>query len=163
MRLLQAAQFVHILSTGLLTGILFGDRWGVSPVRTTLPASCFVEYQQGLHVNFVPMMPILMIVSIVSGAFALGVLRRQYRSMRFACMAVATVCVAVVLVHTRIINVPINEALMTWQASAPPADLREIWSRWEQAHTIRTIVSVVALVSSAFAVTAFSSQSSRVT
>ena len=60
-----------------------------------------------------------------------------------------------------LVNVPINDALMTWQASAPPADLREIWSRWEQAHTIRTIVSVVALVSSALAATVFSAQSDR--
>jgi hypothetical protein len=59
MRSIQAAQFVHLLSTGVLTGILFGDRWGVSSVRTQLPASCFVEFQQGLHVNFVPLMPIL--------------------------------------------------------------------------------------------------------
>jgi uncharacterized membrane protein len=161
MRWIQAAQFVHLVSTGLLTGILFGDRWGVSPVRTQLPASCFVEYQQGLHLNFVPLMPILMSVSIVSGAFVLVALRRRSRSIQFACTALATIGVVVVLVHTRIINVPINDALMTWQASAPPADLREIWSRWEQAHTIRTIVSVVALVSSALAATVFSAQSNR--
>lgn len=42
---------------------------------------------------------------------------------------------------------------MTWSVAAPPADMREIWLRWENVHTVRTILclgafalEVVALV-----------------
>jgi uncharacterized membrane protein len=51
-----------------------------------------------------------------------------------------------VAVLTRTINVPINDALMTWQAAAPPPNLRELWAPWEQVHTIRATLSVVAFI-----------------
>jgi len=48
-------------------------------------------------------------------------------------IALAAICLFVVFGLTMAINVPINNTLMTWNASAPPGDAIEIWKRWEQA------------------------------
>jgi len=38
------------------------------------------------------------------------------------------------------VNFPINDQLMTWSAATPPDNIIEIWSPWEKAHTVRTIL-----------------------
>ena len=154
MSLLNISRFINLLFTGFLAGILFGDRWGTTPVRPTLAASCFTQFQQGLHTNYVPLMPILMIISIVSGLMAAFLLRRKYKGKDFIFTAIGTLCIAAVLVLTRIVNVPINNELMTWQISAPPANWQQIWTPWEQAHTIRTVLAIVGFVCQLIVVTA---------
>jgi uncharacterized membrane protein len=58
-------------------------------------------------------------------------------------LALATLAYISVLVLTRTFNVPINNQLMTWNASSPPSDVMEIWARWEQVHTVRTFLAVL--------------------
>lgn len=88
-------------------------------------------------------MPILLGVSLLAGIISLFLLRKDYRSKGFIFTAVATPCTLFVIVLTHAVNVPINEALMTWQVSSPPPNVMQLWSPWEQAHTIRTIVSLL--------------------
>ncbi len=146
MSLLNTSRFINLLSTGLLTGILFGDRWGSSPVRPTLSASCFTQFQQGLHVNYVPLMPVLMAISVASGLIAMFLLRRDSRGKDFILTTIGTLCITAVLVLTRVVNVPINNELMTWLVAAPPENWRQLWTPWEQAHTVRTAIAVAGFV-----------------
>jgi len=73
----------------------------------------------------------------------LFLLRSDVRSSQFAVVALAAICLLVVFGLTMAINVPINNTLMTWNASAPPGDAREIWKRWEQVNTVRAIISPI--------------------
>jgi uncharacterized membrane protein len=41
-------------------------------------------------------------------------------------------------------TVPINAAVLDWDASAPPADWRARVDRWEQLNTVRTWAAVIA-------------------
>ena len=45
-------------------------------------------------------------------------------------------------VLTRVVNFPINDALVTWNVTSPPANIRELWAPWEHVHTIRAALSV---------------------
>jgi uncharacterized membrane protein len=149
---LNLFRFLQLLTAGLYTGLLFADRVGVTPIRPQLPASSFVLFQQQLHVRFVILMPILLFTSFLSGLISLVLLRRELRTKTLLFTAVATLCTLIVIVLTRSVNVPINESLMTWQASSPPPNVMELWSPWEQTHTIRTIVSLVGFSSLLLAV-----------
>jgi predicted DNA repair protein MutK len=73
MTVVGVARFVAVLSTGLVAGILFGDRMGATFARPALPASSFVTFQQVLHLRFVPVMPILRTALAVLG-FAASIL-----------------------------------------------------------------------------------------
>lgn len=57
-------------------------------------------------------------------------------------------------VLTRVVNVPINDALMTWNAASPPSNIRELWAPWEQVHSIRAALSVCAFVLEVMALSA---------
>jgi Domain of unknown function (DUF1772) len=136
-------RFVAVLSAGLIAGILLGDRMGATFARPALSASSFVTFQQVLHMHFVPMMPILMGIAMVSSVAWLMLVRARPSSAEFVLAALAALAWITVFVLTRAINVPINVELMKWEASLPPEDVREIWARWEGAHTVRTVVAVL--------------------
>jgi uncharacterized membrane protein len=143
MSLLPIVRFVALVATGLLAGIFLGDRMGLGFARPALPASSFVQLQQIQHVHFVRMMPVLQIAALLSTLTWLFLLRSSVRSSQFAVIALAAICLFVVFGLTMAINVPINNTLMTWNASAPPGDAMEIWKRWEQVNTVRAIISPI--------------------
>ena len=143
MNLLPIIRFIALVTTGLLAGIFLGDRMGLGFARPALPVSSFVQLQQIQHVHFVRMMPVLQIAALLSTLTWLFLLRSEVRSSQFAVIALAAVCLLVVFGMTMAINVPINNTLMTWNASAPPGDAMDIWKRWEQVNTIRAIISPI--------------------
>jgi uncharacterized membrane protein len=159
--LLNISRFLQLVTTGLFTGIFFGDRMGVTPIRPKLPAGSFILFQQELHLTFVKLMPVLIVVSLLSGVITLVLLKRDYKSSQFIFTAIAMLCVLAVIILTRLVNVPINEALMTWRINAPPQNLNELWAPWEKAHTIRTVVSMIAFVCLVFAATTRNSRPTR--
>jgi uncharacterized membrane protein len=147
------SRFFQLLFTGLYTGLLFADRIGVSPIRPKLPPAAFVLYQQELHLKFGKLMPVLLVGSVLAGLISLILTRRDYRSNEFIFTGIATICTLVVIVVTRLINVPINETLMTWQVSSPPENVMQLWAPWEGAHTIRTVIALLGFASLIYAVT----------
>lgn len=149
----NVARFLQLLLMGLYTGIFFGDRIGVTPIRPKLPAASFVLYQQELHLRFGKLMPVLAIGSLLAGVVSLVLLRRNYQSRDFVFTMIATLCTACVLILTLLINVPVNETLMTWQASSPPENVMQLWAPWEGSHTIRTVISLIGFASLAYAAT----------
>ncbi|MEP6767034.1 MAG: DUF1772 domain-containing protein [Acidobacteriota bacterium] len=152
MSLLAASRFAAVLSSGLVAGIFLGDRMGASFARPALSPSSFVAFQQIQHVHFVTMMQILIGAAVVSIAAWLFLIRSRIGSREYLFLALAAGACAAVIVVTRTVNVPINDRLMTWNAASPPAGVREIWSRWEQTHTVRTVLAALAFF---FALLAF--------
>jgi uncharacterized membrane protein len=111
-----------------------------------VPPSAFVQLQQVIHIQFVRMMPPL-ILSAVGGALTWTVLLRDsWQAAQFWLVAGASLAMLGVLVMTRAVNVPINDRLMTWNVAAPPGDLAAQWRPWERTNSIRTVLAFVALV-----------------
>ena len=142
MRVLGSMRFLAVLAAGLTAGILFGDRMGVSFARRALSPSSFVSFQQVLHEHFVPLMPILILTSVVTGLAWLVLGRSTAGRVELVAVLLAVVGFIAVFVLTRLVNVPINVQLMSWDAASPPADVTLIWARWEATHTIRTSIAV---------------------
>lgn len=151
MRALPAIRFVAVFSTGLLAGILFGDRMGASFARPALSPSGFVTFQQTQHMHFVRMMPVLMGIAVLSSMAWLVLIRSRLRTAGFLFVALATASLVAIAILTRTVNVPINLQLMTWSASSPPLDMMQIWARWEQVHTVRTVMAMLGFACALFA------------
>ena len=142
MTFITVTRFVALLSTGLLAGIFLGYRMGASFALPTLPVSSFVQFQQVVHVYYVRFMPILQIAAVLSSLTWLFLLRSSARSLGFVLLALAAAGTICVFVLTATVNVPINKKLMTWSASAPPQNVKEIWKPWDQVNTVRTILAI---------------------
>ena len=96
-------------------------------------------------------MPPLVLTALLAGLAWLVMLRSQWRSAEFWLIAGSTCGIALIVVITRAVNIPLNNQLMTWSIATPPSNLREIWAPWELAHTIRTFVAVGVLILEAVA------------
>jgi uncharacterized membrane protein len=97
------------------------------------------------------MMPPLSIGAVLGGLAWLSIGRSQLAGWEFWLVAGATAGMMLAFGLTIAINVPLNNRLMTWSVSAPPADMKQQWEPWERVHTIRTVISVVAFAAEAVA------------
>lgn len=140
MSVIAIVRIIAIFSSGLLAGILFGDRMGATFARPSLSPSSFLQFQQIQHVHFARMMPPLTLAAIAGGLGWLIMVRAQWNSSQFWLVTVATGAMVLAAVLTLRVNIPINNQLMTWSLAAPPENMREIWNRWERVHTIRTVL-----------------------
>jgi uncharacterized membrane protein len=141
MKVLRIVQVIAVVCAGLLAGIYLNGRASAA-ARAGLSASSFVQYQQIVHMNFVRMMPPLMLGAALGGLAWLLLVRSQWRLAEFWLIAASLCGIILIAAATRLVNVPLNDQLMTWSANSPPANLRELWAPWERIDTIRTIVSV---------------------
>ena len=142
MRLITLTRFVAMVSAGLLAGIFLGHRMGATFALPTLPASSFVQFQQVVHVHYVQFMPVLQIAATFGSLIWLFLIRGRPRTAEFALLTVCAVGAIVVFAVTMIVNVPINNELMTWSVLSPPENLLEIWRPWDDVNTFRTIVAI---------------------
>jgi uncharacterized membrane protein len=142
MRILSASRVLAVVCTGLYAGIIFGDRMGASYARPALTVADFIHFQQIQHVHFKP----ITLGSVLGGLIWISLLRPRWRTAEFGFAAAGTAAMVAVAVMTRLVNFPINDALMTWSAAAPPPNVRELWAPWEHVHTIRATLSVLAFV-----------------
>jgi uncharacterized membrane protein len=140
---IAVARFGSVLGAGLVSGVLLGDRMGASFARPELSASSFVTFQQVVHRHFVVMMPILLGITILSSGAWLMLVRGRPKSGEFTFVALGALAFVAVVALTRSINVPINVQLMTWDPALPPSEVMNTWARWEQAHTVRTVISLM--------------------
>jgi uncharacterized membrane protein len=141
MTLITITRFVALLSTGLLAGIFMGNRLGTSFALPKLPVPSFIQFQQAVHIKYVRFMPALQIAAILSSLAWLFLLGSSSSRPEFALLAVTAAGSVVVFAITLLVNVPINKKLMTWSASAPPANVSELWKPWEKGNTVRTILA----------------------
>lgn len=133
---------IAVFSTGLYAGIILGDRLGATYSRAALSPQGFVIFQQVQHVHFKPVMMPLTLLALLSCVLWVALAARRPRGLQFYLAALGALCFIGAFVITRIVNFPINDALMTWSAAAPPGNLRQLWAPWEQAHTVRAALSV---------------------
>jgi uncharacterized membrane protein len=146
MKLSSVVRVVAVVCTGLLAGIYLSDWMGGAYARTELSASGFVQYQQIVHVHFAKFMPFLVIGGALASIAWMFFVRSQRTTATFWLILTATCAIIVAAVLTRMVNIPINELLMTWSIGNPPPDLRELWAPWETVNTIRTFLTTGAFV-----------------
>jgi len=135
---------VAVISAGLYAGIIFGDRVGASDSRAKLEPSAFIVFQQVQHLHFKPILMPLTIVALATSLLWAALAAQRWRQAEFWLAAAAALATGFAFVVTRSVNFPINDALMTWSAAAPPRNLRELWAPWEAVHTLRAAAAVLA-------------------
>jgi uncharacterized membrane protein len=124
MKLSSAVRVIAVVCTGLYAGIIFGDRMGASFARPALSAVDFVTFQQIQHVHFKPLLMPLTFAAALAGLLWIWSLRSSPRTAEFWFAAIGTAAIISAAVLTRVVNFPINDALMTWNATSPPSNIR---------------------------------------
>jgi hypothetical protein len=133
-----AVQGIAVFATGLIAGILFGDRAGNSHARPRLPAPAFLVFQREQNRRFAAMMPLPILAAVVASSAWLVLIRARAGAPEFALAAAGTACLLLFVAITRMVNIPINRRVDAGDAAG--------WPRWERAHTARTVFAVLAFL-----------------
>ena len=149
------ASVVALICTGLAAGIFLGHRAGVSRAVPVLSPSSFIQLQQTITKTFSRMMPVFIIGSVLGSVLWAVLLKACWRTGEFWLVSGAALLMVCVATMTRAVNIPINNRLMSWNPAAPPPDLSAVWSRWEQIHSLRTVLAIIAFAAEVIALRVF--------
>jgi uncharacterized membrane protein len=158
MSILGLVRMIAILSSGLFAGLMFGDRMGPAYGRPVMSASSFIQQQQIVHIHYLKLLPPLSMAAVLSVLGWLILTRASWKTAGFWLVALAALAIVSATVLTLRVNFPINAQLVTWNASNPPENFREIWSPWEKAHTVRTVLWLGAFALEVVALSLFASR-----
>jgi hypothetical protein len=135
---------ISVLFAGLLAGEEFVIRYGVRGPLASLDDQSHILFRQALIYKLRILVPAIFVLTLLS-AVAVTVLDGTNGDVVFRGVAIAALVawIGATLGGT----VPINEAVLEWSASAPPATWRAQVDRWEHLNTLRTWAAVVTFIS----------------
>ena len=145
-----AARALNLLTSGLYAGFLLSVLFLEIAVRE-VPGETYTLVQQVKHTNLNVLAAILLTGAIGSCLWLL-LQTRADGSPRLLLTLGTLACALVALAVTLTVNVPINTAQMAWDPRAPPADWASVRDRWQVAHALRTMASLLGFGSSIAAV-----------
>jgi hypothetical protein len=141
-RSLRLMLFVHVFLFALVVGVFWGTWFSLSRSMNSITASTFLEVGHTMIDNLGTPMAVLMPLTLISAVPILFVLYRLRRRVSFSLILVGAAMLAVALVITLSVNVPIDYAIDGWTVDTLPSDWMSIRNRWEAYHAARTFVSL---------------------
>jgi uncharacterized membrane protein len=143
---IRAAQATTIVLFALVMGVFWGTWFSLSRTMSELSAETFVAVGHQMIRNLGLPMAILLPLALLSALVTLALLWPQGRTAAFWWLAAGFLLMVAALVITLAVEVPIDNQIQDWTAATLPGDWRSIQSRWELWHTIRTFLSIAAVV-----------------
>ncbi len=143
----RVAVYVSAVATGLFAGLIWTFAVAIDRAEEHLDARQYAFWRQhlieDLDRGILPVLALTGIAPIV----ALVALRRHPRSAAFRWTAAAFAVYAIgVMAFTILLNVPINNEMLDWNAANPPADWADKRDQWDLLNTIRTPITIAAFV-----------------
>ena len=157
---IRAAQITTIVLFSLVMGVFWGTWFSLSRTMDQLSGETFVAVGHQMIRNLGVPMAILLPLALLSALVTLALLRQGRQTVAFWWVLAGFALMAVALVITLAVEVPIDNQIQDWTAATLLGDWRSIQSRWELWHTIRTFTSIAAVIAVTIstAVTARSSE-----
>lgn len=138
-------EWIAVFSTGMIAGILFGDRAGNTYARRRLTTDAFGAFQREQNRRFAKMMPLPILAGVVSSSAWLVLQRDRAGMPDYWLIAAGTTSLILFTAITRMVHIPINNRLNAAKSSAAETEaVRRLWQRWEKVHTVRTAFAVLA-------------------
>lgn len=141
-------RIVHLIATfaiGLFAGLLYTFEQGVIPTLTMLNASEYTRIEQSLIRSLDAFPTGVIVVANLAMWLPLYPLirlwpRRQTMYWRLTALGWALFLVGVG-VFTIVFNVPINNTVLSWDPTTPPADWEQVRATWNQLNALRTPIN----------------------
>jgi uncharacterized membrane protein len=144
---IRAAQAVTIVLFALVMGVFWGTWFALSRTMNRLSAETFVAVGHEMIRNLGVPMAILLPLALLSALVTLVLLwQGGGRAAPFWWLLAGFLLMVAALVITLAVEVPIDNKIEVWTAATLPGDWRSIQSRWETFHTIRSFLSIAAVV-----------------
>jgi uncharacterized membrane protein len=133
----MALQWASLFLAGLLAGEELVVRYGVHPALASLGEHASIGARQALILKLRILVPSIFLPTAATSVIALLVDWSPWR------LAGSLLLLAWGLT-TGIGTVPINSAVIQWDAAAPPADWHDVIARWARIDILRSSAALVA-------------------
>jgi uncharacterized membrane protein len=143
---IRTAQAVTIVLFALVMGVFWGTWFALSRTMNRLSAETFVAVGHEMIRNLGVPMAILLPLALLSALITLVLLWQGGRTAPFWWLLAGFLLMVAALVITLAVEVPIDNKIEVWTAATLPGNWRSIQSRWEAFHTIRSFLSIAAVV-----------------
>ncbi len=145
MKSIRIAHLACTFGIGLFAGLLYTFQQGVIPTLNTLTATEYARVEQGL-IRALDAFPTgVIVVATLSMLLPLYPMIRLWNQRNSRYWQLTLLGWALfffgVGVFTIVLNVPINNYVLTWDPAAPPADWEAARSNWNMLNAIRTPVN----------------------
>lgn len=149
-RVAIALELLAVLLLGLMAGFFFAFAVDVAPAMARLDASPYIATQQWINkvVRNALFGGVYFGSTWVPFGVALAWLASRQRRRALCWTGLALLYFAAVFWLTRSINIPINDAMAQWSASAPPPDWQGLRERWNEANALRAAASALCFAAS---------------
>ncbi len=143
----NALAVITVVVVGLMVGVEFAVAVFVNPILSRLPDDhCLAARADGGRI-LGRVMPVWYIGSMLLGAAWAAM---AWGGAGASLATAATALLAVSVVMSVLLLVPINNQVKTWTAAGRPADWKQQAARWDRYHYVR--VGVIVLAFALFAV-----------
>ena len=150
---IRAAQATTIVLFALVMGVFWGTWFSLSRTMDQLSAETFVAVGHQMIRNLGVPMAILLPLALLSALITLTLLWPHRHAAAFWWLAAGFALMVAALVLTLAVEVPIDNQIQDWTAATLPGDWRSIQARWELFHTIRTFLSIGAVIAATVSAT----------
>jgi uncharacterized membrane protein len=157
----RTAQAVTIVLFALVMGVFWGTWFALSRTMNRLSAETFVAVGHEMIRNLGVPMAILLPLALLSALVTLVLLWQGGRAASFWWLLAGFLLMVAALVITLAVEVPIDNKIEVWTAATLPGDWRSIQSRWETFHTIRSFLSIAAVVAATISLAVTAGASDR--
>jgi hypothetical protein len=138
-------EVVSLVVIGWVAGAETGSWCCVQPTVERLPYEHQVAIEQAMLRTFGRVMPVVMPLSAVL-AIALAVVSRNDGRAVVRLHVIAAICIAITVMTTLTVNVPINSLTAQWQLGNDPAEWSQMRTRWHFFQGIRGGLFLAAFV-----------------
>lgn len=139
---------ILLLITGMLlvlvTGVFWGTWFALSRTMYKFPLETFVAIGREIMGNVSVGMSIMLPLALV-GLLGLLFMAGRTKKAHFYWLLSSLLLFAGAFVITLVIEVPIDNQIKTWIATAAPPDWQAIRDRWEFYHTDRTFLCIAGM------------------
>ncbi len=143
---IRTAQATTIVLFALVMGVFWGTWFSLSRTMNQLSAETFIAVGHQMIQNLGVPMAILLPLALLSALVTLALLWQGVRAAAVWWLLAGFLLMVAALAITLVVEVPIDNQIKAWTAATLPGDWRSIQSRWELFHTIRTFLSIAAVV-----------------
>jgi hypothetical protein len=133
--------FINIVFAGLLAGEEFLVCYGMRAPLGSLEGGVQIPTRQALIRRMRILVPAIFFAALATGV-GMTLLGGAGLAFDLRCGGVGALVSFILLTLTS--TVPINKALLTWDAAAPPANWRTLIARWERLDVARAWLSLTA-------------------
>ena len=138
-------ELTSLLLVGWIAGAELGSWSCVQPVVARLPYAQYIAAEQAMLRTFGRIMPVLMPLSSVL-TVALVVVSQGETGVVWWLRIAAAICLAVTVITTLTVNVPINLRTANWTITNDPSEWQDLRNRWHVFQGVRGVLFGAAFV-----------------